>query len=341
MTEFDNPLAILLLDKLSTVTHHHLFMRVLVKLDLENWNYASLEYFFGKLCQGYEVSKYIHGSSDATSISTSTPFTPKELKVDTVFLLWIFATISDTLQERLVMEHPQSAKEAWDLIIELVKDNKRSHTIALKAKLRSLTLGDMSIDTYFWKTGSIATILTSLGSPVTSEYVVTFALEGLPDKYDHVCVAYHSSARQTMVPLGLIYYPSLAQQFSLVPQPMSLVVIPTQQAQSMSPIIQTASHPGSTGPTVTSGQETALPHAFTAGIWIQDFMTHWVLLWCDSIGDLYPIMAPSPIPHAFLVSQHTWHQRLGHQGSKVLRHLVSNNFISCNKEKPPVLYHAC
>ncbi|GJU73315.1 ribonuclease H-like domain-containing protein [Tanacetum coccineum] len=56
---------------------------------------------------------------------------------------------------------------------------------------------------------------------------------------------------------------------------------------------------------------------------------------------LYPITAPSLVPHVFLVSQHTWHQRLGHPGREVLRHLVSNNFISCNKEKPPVLCHAC
>ncbi|GJW72649.1 ribonuclease H-like domain-containing protein [Tanacetum coccineum] len=36
-----------------------------------------------------------------------------------------------------------------------------------------------------------------------------------------------------------------------------------------------------------------------------------------------------------------WHQRLGHPGGDVLRRLVSNNVISCNKEKPPVLCHAC
>ncbi|GKE13878.1 ribonuclease H-like domain-containing protein, partial [Tanacetum coccineum] len=69
-------------------------------------------------------------------------------------------------------------------------------------------------------------------------------------------------------------------------------------------------------------------------------MTRRVLLRCDSTGDLYPIIAPFPIPHAFLVSQHTWHQHLGHPGSDVLRRLVSNNVISCNKEKPPVLCHA-
>ncbi|GJR81514.1 ribonuclease H-like domain-containing protein [Tanacetum coccineum] len=77
------------------------------------------------------------------------------------------------------------------------------------------------------------------------------------------------------------------------------------------------------------------------GFSVKDFMTRRVLLRCDSTGDLYPVTAPSPIPHAFLVSQHTWHQHLGHPGSEVLRRLVSHKFISCNKEKPPVLCHAC
>ncbi|GJU53125.1 ribonuclease H-like domain-containing protein [Tanacetum coccineum] len=66
-----------------------------------------------------------------------------------------------------------------------------------------------------------------------------------------------------------------------------------------------------------------------------------VFVRCDGTGDLYPVTTPSPIPHAFLVSQHTWHQRLGHLGSEVLRRLVSSNFISCNKEKPLVFCHAC
>ncbi|GJY65645.1 ribonuclease H-like domain-containing protein [Tanacetum coccineum] len=77
------------------------------------------------------------------------------------------------------------------------------------------------------------------------------------------------------------------------------------------------------------------------GFFVKDFITRRVLLRCDSTGDLYPVMDPSSIPHVFLVSQHTWHQRLGHPGRKVLRHLVSNNFISCNKEKPPMLCHSC
>nr|GEX25540.1 hybrid signal transduction histidine kinase M [Tanacetum cinerariifolium] len=95
-----------------------------------------------------------------------TPFTLEELKVDIIVLSWIFTTLSDILQARLVVEHPQSVKEVWDLISNIFKDNKRSRTIALKAELRSIKLGDLTIDAYFRKMESLATILTTLRSPV-------------------------------------------------------------------------------------------------------------------------------------------------------------------------------
>ncbi|GJZ58088.1 hypothetical protein Tco_0613582 [Tanacetum coccineum] len=44
----------------------------------------------------------------------------------------------------------------------------------------------MSIDAYFRKIESIATILTSLGSTMDNDDVVTFALEGLPARYDKI-----------------------------------------------------------------------------------------------------------------------------------------------------------
>ncbi|GKD03013.1 hybrid signal transduction histidine kinase M [Tanacetum coccineum] len=159
--------------------------------------------------------------------------------------------LSDTLQARLVVEHPQSAKEACDLITEIFNDNKRSRTIALKAELRSLKLGDLSIDAYFQKIKSIATILRSLISPVTNDDVVTFSLEGLSEKYENVC--------------GIITH------------------------REPFPDLKTAR-------SMLTTEE---------------------------------------------MSQHTWHQRLGYPGSDVLRRLVSRNFISCNKEKLPVLWHVC
>nr|GEZ14473.1 ribonuclease H-like domain-containing protein [Tanacetum cinerariifolium] len=125
-------------------------------------------------------------------------------------------------------------------------------------------------------------------------------------------------------------------------------------SHSGQPSVQTSTM----GPTGIPRQETTLPHAFSvvtlhdpaAGAWdidtafgffVKDFMTRRVLLRSDSTGNFSLVMEPSLIPYVFLVSQHTWHQRLGYLGREVLRHLVSNNFISCNKEKPHVLCHAC
>nr|GEW30942.1 ribonuclease H-like domain-containing protein [Tanacetum cinerariifolium] len=78
-----------------------------------------------------------------------------------------------------------------------------------------------------------------------------------------------------------------------------------------------------------------------AGLLVKDFITRRVLLRCDRTGVLYPFTKPSTIPHAFLTSQYTWHQRLGHPESEVLRRLVSSDSISCNKEKLLVLCHTC
>ncbi|GJV89094.1 hypothetical protein Tco_1533032 [Tanacetum coccineum] len=160
----------LLSDKLALITHHHLLTRVLVKLDLENWNYGG--YFCEQLCSSYEVSKYIHGSTVVSASSNPPPLTPEELKVDKIVLSWVFNTLSDSLQARLVVEQPKSAKEAWDLISDIVKDNKRSRTNALKAELRSIKLGDLTMESYFRKIESIVTILASLDSKVNDEDVV-------------------------------------------------------------------------------------------------------------------------------------------------------------------------
>jgi hypothetical protein len=121
-------------------------------------------------------------SDDATSSAPDAEW----LKIDTIVLSWIFITLSPTLQQRLVNEDPQTAKEAWDMLASIFNDNKRSRSIALKAELRTIKLGDLSIDAYFWKIENMATILSSLGSPISNDDIVTFALEGLPAKYDSV-----------------------------------------------------------------------------------------------------------------------------------------------------------
>ncbi|GKE61227.1 ribonuclease H-like domain-containing protein [Tanacetum coccineum] len=178
-------------EKLSLVTHHHLLMRVPIKLDLDNWNFGSWEFFFEQLCSTYDVETYIRSPSTESGTSSSAPLTPEEIKIDKIVLSWILFTLSDSLQARLVVAGPRSAKEAWGLISDIVKDNKRSRTNALKAELRSIKLGDQSMESYFQKIDSIVNILTSLDSRVNDEDVVHYALEGLPDKYNQVCGYMH------------------------------------------------------------------------------------------------------------------------------------------------------
>ncbi|GJW12876.1 ribonuclease H-like domain-containing protein [Tanacetum coccineum] len=117
-----------------------------------------------QLCSSYDVEKYINSPTNEVSSSTLAPLTPEELKVDKIVPSWIFTTLSDALQAQLVVARPKSAKEAWALISDIVKDNKRSRTNALKA---------------------------DLDSHVNDEDVVHYALEGLPDKYDQVCGYMH------------------------------------------------------------------------------------------------------------------------------------------------------
>ncbi|GKE20062.1 hybrid signal transduction histidine kinase M [Tanacetum coccineum] len=147
MTVTPTPPLILLSDKLMTV--NNLTTLVFVKLDIDEMNNSSWVYFFKTFIK-------------------------------------IFMTLSKTIQARLVVKDPQTAKEAWDLIAFIFNDNKRTRSIALKTELRSLKLGDLSIDAYFRKIESIATILTSLGSPISNDDVVTITLEGLPAKYHNV-----------------------------------------------------------------------------------------------------------------------------------------------------------
>nr|GEZ22563.1 retrotransposon-related protein [Tanacetum cinerariifolium] len=92
----------------------------------------------------------------------------------------------EALQQRLVVENPQNAKEACDILAEIFNDNKRSRSIALKAELRSLKPRDLTIDAYFHKIKSISSILASLGSHISKDNIVNIALDGLLDKYEHV-----------------------------------------------------------------------------------------------------------------------------------------------------------
>ncbi|GJU09962.1 ribonuclease H-like domain-containing protein [Tanacetum coccineum] len=81
--------------------------------------------------------------------------------------------------------HPLT-KDACDIFWAIFQDNKRPRAMALKAELCNLKLEDLSIDEYFQKIESIVSVLNGLGSPLSNDDVVTFALEGLPSTYETI-----------------------------------------------------------------------------------------------------------------------------------------------------------
>ncbi|GJS73532.1 hybrid signal transduction histidine kinase M [Tanacetum coccineum] len=91
----------------------------------------------------------------------------------------------------MVVAPPNTAKEAWDILTNTIKDNKRTRASTLKTELRSIQLGTLSMEAYFQKIESLVTTLTSLDCVVNDEDVVHYAIIGLPEKYNQVCGYMH------------------------------------------------------------------------------------------------------------------------------------------------------
>ncbi|GJX17034.1 ribonuclease H-like domain-containing protein [Tanacetum coccineum] len=535
------PPTLTLVEKLYAV--HNINSLIPEKLDLAESNYSTWSYFFKGHCSNFGVLKHIEEP--------------------------IFLTFSSTLRKRLIKANPKMAKAAWDAIETIFQDNKRTRTISLKGELRVIQMGDQTADEYFSKIEAILTLLTDLGSDMSDDDVVTYAINGLSDKYGSLaqivahkdpfpdlatvqsmvameelrlrsrssvlptgttssapqvilaeassrnqtgwnnrerdnrtttrevcrnfgrgfcrwgdaCRFLHDSSRSSGTPRNSnnstthrttqgtlpMHAGSQSGGLNVSQQQQLLQLLQAQQTmlaqfgfnglsgqsrptappgfqsgqqpaqQAFSPQQQALLSGTVQGSTPANGQATLLPQAFNTmtlrdptdanwnmdtgasshlnsnatnlstlfnscmypsvlvgdgksipvtntghstlptpyrplhlnnvlitpnivknlisvrqfvrdnkctiefdefGFSVKDYWTRQILLRCDSTGDLYPVTSLS-YPQAFLVGQQTWHQRLGHPGSEVLRHLVSNNLISCNKTKSTVLCHAC
>ncbi|GJS07788.1 ribonuclease H-like domain-containing protein [Tanacetum coccineum] len=166
----DNPPptpALTLSDKLMAMNHLTTF--VPEKLDVNAMNYSSWVYYFSHLCCSYGILDHL--VDPVASSSTTTPMDPPPkdvewIKIDFIIRSWIFSTLAPSLRKHLVDLNPTTAKDAWTYIEAIFQDNKRPRTMALKAELRYLKLGDLFID--------------------SNDDVVTFALEGLPSTYEMI-----------------------------------------------------------------------------------------------------------------------------------------------------------
>ncbi|GJU84384.1 hybrid signal transduction histidine kinase M [Tanacetum coccineum] len=131
----------------------------------------------------FGVLKHIEGESDDESSSDPPPPTDEWKTADSIVKSWIFLTLAPTLQGRLIKINPKTAKDAWEQVEKIFLGNKCTRTIALKGELRVIQMGDFTADAYFRKIESIVTLLNDLGSSMTDDDVVTYAINGLSEKY--------------------------------------------------------------------------------------------------------------------------------------------------------------
>lgn len=116
------------------------------------------------------------------------------------------------------------------------QDNKRPRAMALKAELRNLKLGDLTIDAYFQKIKSIASVLNSIGSPLSNDDIVTFALEGLPNTYD--VISTYIISREPFPDLNTVRSLLTTQEMCM----KSKVPDPLMAATSASPMVLLANN---------------------------------------------------------------------------------------------------
>nr|GEX65898.1 pectinesterase inhibitor [Tanacetum cinerariifolium] len=170
-------------------------------------------------------------------------------------------------------------RDAWEWVEKLFQDNKRTRTVALKGELRMLHMGEQSADEYFSKIDSLVTLLSGLGSDVSEDDVVTYAINGLS----------HNTEEMRLRSKSLIHPTNMTAS---APQ----VLLATSNIRVRK---------------FTTDNKCSIdfdPYGFT----VQDYHARQTLLRCDSTGDLYPLHVAAS-DFALLTNNHSlWHQRLGH-----------------------------
>ncbi|GJY78083.1 hypothetical protein Tco_0483884 [Tanacetum coccineum] len=186
----DNPPptpGLTLSDKLMAMNHLTTF--VPQKLDVDVMNNSSWVYYFSHLCHGYGILDHLVDLVASSSTMTPTDPPPKDAKwtkIDFIIRYWIFSTLAPSLRKCLVDLNPNHLQRKHGHILRLFSRTNKCPRVGLKVELHNLKLWDLSIDGYFQKIESIVSVLNGLGSPLSNDNVVTFALEGLPSTYEMI-----------------------------------------------------------------------------------------------------------------------------------------------------------
>ncbi|GJU00199.1 hybrid signal transduction histidine kinase M [Tanacetum coccineum] len=156
--------------------------KVPVKLNLEKHNYISWSSFFTIHLGSFGLKPHIEDKASSSD--------PEWCKLDDIIKMWILESLCDSLQEQVVST-PGNVKDLWDHLEKLFHDNKNVRAINLDNELRSLKIGNMSINDYYTKLKFMADRLKNLRSPVSEKNLVIYVVNGLNSHFATIVEIIH------------------------------------------------------------------------------------------------------------------------------------------------------
>lgn len=164
-------------DKIYGITNIKSYVPLI--LDLDRLNYDAWKELFKTHCIGYKVFEHLENVPIRIS-------DPEEWNtVDNIVKQWIYGTLSQPVLQSILKSDAKAA-DVWCSIQALFHENKETKAIELDDELRNLVIGDSTIMEYCNKIKSISDLLANIGAPVPERNLVTYAINGLSQKYAHI-----------------------------------------------------------------------------------------------------------------------------------------------------------
>jgi hypothetical protein len=105
--------------------------------------------------------------------------------MDCCVLTWVYCTVSNDLQQALMIRDP-TARDAWLYLEDEFLGQRESRALLMEAEFRSFKQGALSITDYCRRLETMAASLKEFGDPIDDWQLVLTLLRGLNDKYRHM-----------------------------------------------------------------------------------------------------------------------------------------------------------
>lgn len=99
--------------------------------------------------------------------------------------MWIYGTVSEQILDT-ILQAKSTSRDLWLSLEAFFRDNKEARALQIDNELRTLQIGDISIQDYCHKLKYLSDLLSNVNSPISDLALVMHMLNGLSDKFDNI-----------------------------------------------------------------------------------------------------------------------------------------------------------